>query len=343
MAVSIFSRRDDIRQTWPRRAGRETVTHRPPGVSLKATSDVAAQDRFRNGRIVHGTERGDRAGREGLRRGNERACSRSCGCGGMRKGKGWYATFAFLIVISFAAIYALTGMDALGAAARFLWNGLVFIGNGIVRVVGGLLQMLARGVGWRRLSRIGSMVTGVGLGYAASVVLSDSTVSKARGWRGKLQAALKIARAWWQDLPLWAKLAVVAALIASQVYLHVALIVFPIAFLVPVVRRLWVGTADLLFGKWYWRTFGNLHRATVSTLRTLPGVRRVMEGFRLVRLRYLYAWRLWRYDPRYRDASTGGRRVSLIEPLRLWWHGELDGYVGRPLLAGTRQAVAPGD
>ncbi len=72
----------------------------------------------------------------------------------MNKGKGWYATFAFLIVTSFVAIYVLTGMDALGAAARFLWNGLVFIGNGLIRAVGGLMQMLARGVGWRRLSRL---------------------------------------------------------------------------------------------------------------------------------------------------------------------------------------------
>lgn len=257
----------------------------------------------------------------------------------MRKGKGWYATFAFLLVASCALIYALTGMDALGAAARFLWNGLVFVANGVIRAIGGLLQLLARGVGWRRLSRLGSMVTGVGLGYAASVVVSDTTVSRARGWRGKLQAAIRVTREKWQNLPLVLKLVVVAVLIASQVYLHVALIVFPIAFLVPVVRRLWVGAADVLFGSWYWKTFGNLHRATVSAMRRLPGVRHVMEGFRLVRLRYLYAWRLWRYDPRYRDPSSGARRVSLVEPLRLWWRGELDGYVGRPLLSGRRQAV----
>ncbi|MBN8912303.1 MAG: hypothetical protein J0H65_09665 [Rhizobiales bacterium] len=259
----------------------------------------------------------------------------------MRRGKGWYATFAFLLVASFIVIYAATGTDALGAAARFLWNGIAFIANGIVRAVGGLLQMLARGVGWRRLSRIGSAVTGVGLGYAASVVVSEDTVSKARGWRGKLQAVLKVARDWWQDLHLFWKLVIVLALIASQVYLHVALIVFPIAFLVPVVRRLWVGTADMLFGKWYWKTFGRLHRATVTVLRTLPGVRQMMQGGRLLRLRYLAAWRLWRYDPRYRKMENGARHVSLVEPFRLWWRGELDGYVGRPLLSGARQPASP--
>jgi hypothetical protein len=63
-----------------------------------------------------------------------------------------------------------------------------------------------------------------------------------------------------------------------------------------------------------------------------------MDGARLLRLRYLSAWRLWRYDPRYRDAARNARHVSFVEPLRLWWRGELDGYVGRPLLAGPRRA-----
>lgn len=254
----------------------------------------------------------------------------------MGKGISWYATFGFLIIASFIVIYALTGMDALGAAARFVWNGLVFAANGILRAVGGLLQLLARGVGWRRLSRLGSAVTAVGMGYAASVVLSDENVSKARGWREKVQSAVQVTRAKWQALPLGLKLFIVVALIASQVYLHVALILFPIAFLVPVVRRLWVGAADAIFGGWYWKTFGHWHRSFASAMKALPGVRQAVDGTRLARLRYLSAWRLWKYDPRYRDPENGGRRVSLIEPLRLWRRGELDGYVGRPLLSGQR-------
>lgn len=99
---------------------------------------------------------------------------------GTRKGKGWYATFVLLIVVGFVVIYALTGQDALGAAARFIWNGLVFLANGVIRVAGSLVQMLARGVGWRRLSKLASVVTGVGLGYAASVVVSDAAVDRAR-------------------------------------------------------------------------------------------------------------------------------------------------------------------
>jgi hypothetical protein len=33
--------------------------------------------------------------------------------------------------------------------------------------------------------------------------------------------------------------------------------------------------------------------------------------------------------------------VSFIEPVRLWWRGELDGYVGRRLLCGPERARLP--
>lgn len=257
-----------------------------------------------------------------------------------RKGKGWYATFILLVIVAFAVVYALTGQDALGAAGRFLWNGLVLVGNGIARLAGSMLNIVARGVGWSRLSRLATVFTGVGLGYAASVVVSDGTVTKARGLRGRLQSAIKISREKWKNLPLVVKLLIVAGLIVSQIYLHFLLIVFPIAFLVPVVRRVWVRVADVVFGSWYWKTFGNAHRATISKMRRLPVVRQILEGSRLLRLRYLYAWRLWRYDPRYRDPDTNARYVNLIEPFRLWWRGELDGYVGRPLLSGRGPQIA---
>ena len=31
--------------------------------------------------------------------------------------------------------------------------------------------------------------------------------------------------------------------------------------------------------------------------------------------------------------------VSLTEPMRLWWRGDLDGYIGRPLLSGAAPAI----
>ncbi len=210
----------------------------------------------------------------------------------------------------------------------------------VARLLAGLLALLARGVGWRRLRRLSRAVAGVGLGYAGSVILSDAKVKKAHGWRQKLRAGITLARNRWQRLHLAWKLAIVAVLIASQLYLHFLLIVFPIAFLVPVVRRLWVQAADLLFGSWYWKTFGRMHRATVARLSEMPPFRQIAGAVRVYRIRYLCAWRLWKHDPRYRRPDGTERQVSFIEPLRLWWRGELDRYVGRPLLAGRRRVPA---
>jgi hypothetical protein len=254
-----------------------------------------------------------------------------------RKGKGWYAIFALLVAIAFVAIYALTGQDAIGAAGRFLWNGLVLARNVLVRSSGSFFKFLARGIGWHRFSRILSAVASIGFGYAASVIVSDGTVQKARGWQAKLRAIAETARTKWHELPLLLKIVVTAGLLAGQIYLHFLLIVFPIAFLVPVVRRVWVRVADMLFGSWYWRTFGAAHRAAASTIKHLPLVRALVGATRLLRLRYLSAWRLWKYDPRYRNADNT-RHVNFAEPWRLWRRGELDLYLGRPLLAGTRHA-----
>lgn len=249
-------------------------------------------------------------------------------------GVGWYVSFALIAIVAFVGIGAATGQDALAAAARIFWNAFAFLINGLIRVFGSLLGLIAKGVGWRRLTRVANTICGIGLGYAASVVLSEEKVQRARGWRGKLRAVIASIRDRWQALHLFWKLMIVAALIASQIYLHTMLIIFPIAFLVPVVRRLWVRLADLFFGAWYWKKFGARHRKMVAWLRTLPLIRNIIGWARLTRIRYLTAWRLWKYHPRYLDPDTGKRQVSLVEPLRLWWRNELDGYIGHPLLAG---------
>jgi hypothetical protein len=254
-----------------------------------------------------------------------------------RRTFGWYAAFVVILVVAILAIYFLTGRDALGATARFVWNGVVFAFNGILRVVGSLAGVIARGLGFRQISRVSAVVAGIGLGYAGSALLGDKGVRRAQGWRATLRAAIVYLRELWRVMPLWAKLVTVFVLIASQVYLHSLLIVFPIAFLVPVVRRLWVQAADIALGGWYWQNFGRLHRRIVSRLRRLPLVRGMIGALRVARIRYLCAWRLWRYDPRYRK-GLGKRQLSLIEPMRLWRRGELDRYVGRPLLAGRAKA-----
>ena len=238
----------------------------------------------------------------------------------------------------FIALDHFTGLDVIAASARFLWDGLALAANSVLRTAGGLLALLAKGVGWRRLARIAKVLTGVGLSYSAGVVLSDRGVHRARSWTGRLRMAIATLRDRWLRLHLAWKLLIVAALIASQIYLHFLFILFPIAFLVPVVRRTWVQGADMLFGSWYWKAFGRRHRAVVAFLRTFPGIRQVIEAARLARIRYLCAWRLWRYEPRYRNLASGRHKVSLIEPLRLWWGGELDRYVGRSLLCGPVRA-----
>ena len=247
---------------------------------------------------------------------------------------GWYITFAVIAIAASVGVWALTGQDALAAAVRILWNGLAFFINMLARLLGSLLGLIARGVGWRRLSRIATVIGGIGLGYAASVVISQDKVRRAHTWRSRLRTLIAVARNRWNALPLGWKLFVVGVLVASQVYLHSVLVLFPIAFLVPVVRRLWVRVADLAFGSLYWKTFGATHRSLVSRMQALPGLRSIIGWGRLTRLRYLTAWRLWRYHPRYKVADGARRQVSFIEPVKLWWRGELDSYIGKPLLAG---------
>ncbi|MFM1814118.1 MAG: hypothetical protein RLZ98_813 [Pseudomonadota bacterium] len=249
---------------------------------------------------------------------------------------GWYLVFTMLAVAAFAGIYLLSGKDAVGAAGLLVWNAFVFTFNLLARLVTSFAAILARGVGLRRVSRVLTMVGGIGLGYAGSVVLSDQKLARAQDWRDKLRLIGQRIGAGWRRLPLAGKVLLVAVMIAVQLYLHWILIVFPIGFLVPVVRRAWVQVADTAFGAWYWRMFGPWHRRLSIAARSLPVVRHLLGCTRLTRLRYLTAWRLWRHHPRYRR-DDGGRIVDLIEPLRLWRLGELDHYINRPLLSGARQ------
>lgn len=251
-----------------------------------------------------------------------------------RRRRQWLVTFLVMAIAVFWLVHYFSGYEAIGAAARFLWNGVVYAANSVLRVSGNLVAAVARTVGMRRVARLAAALAGIGLGYAGSVILSDSKLRKAHGWRGRLRAAITVTRNKWVGLHLFWKLCIVAALIASQVYLHFLLIVFPIAFLVPVVRRAWTVAADDMVGTWYRKRMARLHDAIITVVRKVPGYKRVASAARLLRMQYLCAWRLWRYDRRYRDPRTGERMVSLVEPVRLWRQGKLDRYVGHPLLAG---------
>src|SRR5262245_15877657 len=89
------------------------------------------------------------------------------------RGRGWYATFVVLAVALFVAIDYYTGLAVVAATARFLWNALAIVAIAALRAAGGLLALLAKGVGWRRLSRIATALMGVGLSYSGGVFLSE--------------------------------------------------------------------------------------------------------------------------------------------------------------------------
>ncbi len=246
----------------------------------------------------------------------------------------WLLWVVVIAVVVFVVVDHYTGYEVIGAAARVVWNGIAFAVNSLWRASGELFAVGARAVGMRRVARVASALAGVGLGYAGSVILSDDKIHRAHTWRDKLRLAITRIRNWWVGLHLVWKLVLVAALIASQIYLHFLLIVFPIAFLVPVVRRAWIVAGDTLFGTLYRKKMQRVNNAIRRVLWRTPGYAQVIGGLRLMRMRYLCAWRRWRYDSTYRDAKTGTRHLSIVEPMRLWWRGELDRYRDKPLLAG---------
>jgi hypothetical protein len=256
-------------------------------------------------------------------------------------GAGWWITLIVLIVGIFAVVYLITGMDALGAAVRVVWNAIVFAFNTVVRFLGEFSGVIARALGMRRLGRLAAALASVGLVYAGGVIMNDEAIAKAHGWRDKLKAGITVARNWWHDLHVGWKLGVVAVLIASQVYLHFLLILFPIAFLVPFVRQFWVQAVDIVFGGWYRKTHAARYEAIKAKVKALPGCRQFVGWRRITRLRYLCAWRLWKYDPHYLRPGSHRHTISFIEPMRLWWRGELDRYVGHPLLAGPGRGPPP--
>ena len=112
----------------------------------------------------------------------------------------------------FVVVGYFTDVDAIAAGVRLLWNALAFAVNGVVRLLAGLVGLLARGVGWRRLSRLYGAIAGFGLGYAGSVILSDARVKRAYGWRQKLRTVVTLTRRRWQQLHLAWKLLIVATL-----------------------------------------------------------------------------------------------------------------------------------
>jgi hypothetical protein len=255
-----------------------------------------------------------------------------------RKRWRWVVAFTALFVAILVADMV-TGMNAVGATARMFW--------GLLRVpifwfIRGADAFIIRIIGRRAWRGILALLS-IGFGYLGRVFLREVHIEKVHSTREKFRRILECIRRWWIKLSLRQKLAVVAAAIALQVILlptiHTYILLFPIGFMIPVMVRMgakmyaWIG--DTIFGKLYWTYCAPVHNAVGRFLERLPLVRQIRGAWRLFRLQYYTAWRLWRSDPRYRDES-GKRWVSFIEPIRLWRKGKLNVYAGRPLLSGKR-------
>jgi hypothetical protein len=229
-----------------------------------------------------------------------------------------------------------------GATARLVWNGIVFAILWLARTAEASAALLFR----KRATRIFTgLVTAIGFVYVSHLILSNSQVRKAQSWREKIRVGFTMLRARWLRLPLWGKFVVVGCVILAQMLLWPSVaewfVLFPIAFMVPVLVmiRQWITAriVDSFFGEWYWRHFGVAHRTTTTTFKKVPIARQIRGALWLMRLEYLTAWRMWKYAPCYQRIDGERRRISLFEPLRLWWRGELNGYVGRPLLGGRME------
>jgi hypothetical protein len=250
--------------------------------------------------------------------------------------------FSLLLILAvLVAVSFLVDINTIGATGRFAWNAIV---GALLASARGLDTVLAY-VLRRRIWRIAGFFTTVGLGYSGSVVLTHARLERARGWRGTLRRHTSRMRQRWIALGTPWKLLCVAAAIATQIALFPVasqyVLLIPIGFMIPLVahatRRLYAWGADSIFAATYRRYLGAAHRTAARKLRTLAPLNALHAGMRLLRMRYLAAWRLWKYDPRYRDAS-GELWVSFFEPVRLWRARKLDCYIGRPLFARRRVA-----
>jgi hypothetical protein len=259
---------------------------------------------------------------------------------------GWRASLlAFAGLLAAAVVVDVaTGINAIAASTRIVWNAFVFAVLWSARSLQALVSLVAR----RRAWRLTSFLTSIGLGYAGRVFLSAKHSREILGWRDRIRAVVARVRHRWLALSTGSKFLVAAILVAAQLALLPTaaqyLVLFPVGFMIrPIVlgvRKLYSWMGDLVFGKVYWQYCGRAHRAVMRRCERLVPVKAVSGASRLMRLRYLTAWRLWKYQPHYRDES-GELWVSVAEPFRLWRHHKLDIYVGHPLLAGGSPLPGP--
>src|SRR5262249_2347583 len=151
---------------------------------------------------------------------------------------GWKASllaFGLLVVVA-VIIDVATGINAIAASARIVWNGFVFAVLWTARSIQGVVALIAR----RRAWRVASFPTAIGFGYAGRIFLSAEHSRRVRGWRDRLRAATARIRQRWLALSTPRKFLVVAILIAAQLAFVPAaaeyLVLFPVGFMIrPIV------------------------------------------------------------------------------------------------------------
>lgn len=221
------------------------------------------------------------------------------------------------------------------SAAAYTWRGILYVADIALRTI--LYQL-----GWRRLLRTVSFVTlgGIGLTY---FVTNPKQLRTVRGWKGRLLSYWLQFREWWARQKFVTKLAITLILIGAQLPFLLIPLLFPVGFLIAgtanVLRRIHLYLLDERLGGLYWQRLRAFNRTLVLFLRTIPGVSPVFDFIRSQRLSFRCGWRLWKYDPRFRDPFKTRRHHPIEGRLRLikaWHQGEWRKYHGRPLLAGTQ-------
>ncbi|RJR13356.1 hypothetical protein C4585_02245 [Candidatus Parcubacteria bacterium] len=252
----------------------------------------------------------------------------------------WLLATLVALGIVMVVVALTTDMNPIGVAISFLYRSLAY---GVMWVVNGFRQIALLFISRRAWATVSALAS-VGLWYALRVFLSDEHMKKFHGWRERFRQLLARASGWWNGLGTWKKIGLIVSIIYLQIVLLPVvseyIVLFPVrtvaTILINIAKRVYGTLGETIFGALYRKYFGKIHNKVVHRARAIWVIQTVRGSRRYIRLQNLTAWRIWMYDPRYRDGS-GKRWRSLIEPVRLWRRGELEKYRRRPLLSGNKR------
>ncbi len=162
----------------------------------------------------------------------------------------WAFSLALILTV-LVALSFLLDVSTIGATGRFAWNAVM----AAVLVSARGLDTIAAFVLRRRIRRLASFFTTVGLGYSGNVILTHAQLERAKGWRGTFRKHVTRLRNSWRALGTPWKCLLVALMIAMQVVLLPVIseyvLLIPIGFMIPLVangaRRFyaWMAEFDL--------------------------------------------------------------------------------------------------